>query len=268
MTGRADHNERIIDQFSSQAEGYRKLTGGMASKERGAAFAALIGARPDDIALDVCCGPGSLALELAPHVAHVTGGDLTPAMLEQAGVAQALRGCTNVDWVQGDALQMPFRDGAFSLVTCCAAFHHMHEPGLALAEMVRICRPGGRIVVRDVTPEAAKSAAYDRMERLRDPSHTHALTPEELEWLGANLAVGAPVLHGSVTADLPLEAILATSFPEECTVGDLRAIFEADAREGQDRLGFNARFLDGDLRVSYRQTTAIWIRRESLGGAA
>ncbi len=84
-----DQNERVIDQFSRQAESYGKLTGGMASEERSAAFAALIGTMPDDVALDVCCGPGSLALDLAPYVAHVTGLDLTPAMLDQARVAQA-----------------------------------------------------------------------------------------------------------------------------------------------------------------------------------
>lgn len=265
MADKPDQNERIIGQFSRQAEGYGKLTGGMASEERSAAFAALIGAVPDDLALDVCCGPGSLALDLAPYVARVTGLDLTPAMLDQARSAQVLCGQTNVDWVEGNAFQMPFRDSTFSLVTCSAAFHHMQDPRLALAEMVRVCRSGGRIVVRDVTPEMAKSAAYDRMERLRDPSHTHALTPEELERLGENLPLDAPALHGSVTADLPLEAILATSFPEECSIADLRAMFEADAREDQDRLGFNAQFLDGELRVSYRQTTAIWVRRERVG---
>ncbi len=155
---------------------------------------------------------------------------------------------------------MPFRDSTFSLVTCSAAFHHMQDPRLALAEMVRVCRPGGRIAVRDVTPQVEKSAVYDRMERLRDPSHTHALTPEELGRLGENLPLDSPALHGSVTADLPLDAILASSFPEECPIADLRAMFEADAQEGQDRLGFNARFLDGELHVSYHQMTAIWIR--------
>lgn len=224
-----DQNERVIGQFSRQAEGYGKLTAGMASEERSAAFAALIEATPDDVALDVCCGSGSLALCLAPYVAHVTGLDLTPAMLNQARAAQASHGATNVAWVESNAFRMPFRDGTFSLVTCSAAFHHMQEPRLALAEMVRVCRPGGRIVVRDVTPGAEKSAAYDRMERLSDPSHTHALTPEELKCLGGNLPLDAPALHGSVTADLLLDAILATSFPEACSIAELRAMFEADA---------------------------------------
>ena len=211
--------------------------------------------------LDVCCGPGTMALDLAPHVAHVTGLDLTPAMLEQARRAQAERGCANVDWVEGDVFDLPFEDGAFSLVTCGAAFHHMVDPRLALGEMARVCRPDGRIVARDVTPDATKSVAYDRMERLRDPSHTHALVPAEIARLGQGLPVGTPALHSSTTADLPLDAILATSFPETCTIAEIRAMFLADALSGEDGLGFKARIIKGEICVSYPQTTAIWIKR-------
>ncbi|TCM15323.1 methyltransferase family protein [Novosphingobium sp. PhB165] len=260
MPDEQNHHERVIGQFSLQAASYGKLTCSMASDDRRAAFAALVGAMPDDIALDVCCGPGSLALDLAPFVSHVTGLDLTPAMLDQARAAQASRGIANAEWVVGDAFRMPFPDAAFTLVTCSAAFHHMRDPRLALTEMARVCRAGGRIVVRDVTPEEAKSAAYDRMERLRDPSHVHALTAAELAHLGEGLGLDDPRLHGSITPDLPFDAVLGTSFPDECSIADLRTMFQTDAEEGQDRLGFSARIVDGVLCVSYRQTTAIWIR--------
>jgi ubiquinone/menaquinone biosynthesis C-methylase UbiE len=257
----SDQNQQVLDQFTRQAAGYSRLTGGAAGADRRAGFRALIGAKPDDRVLDVCCGPGTVALDLAPHVAHVTGLDLTPAMLEQARLAQAERGCGNVDWLEGDVFDLPFGDGAFSLVICGAAFHHMVDPRSALREMARVCRPGGRIAVRDVTPDPAKSAAYDRMERLRDPSHTHALVPAELAGLGEGLGLDTPALHSSTTADLPLDAILATSFPELCTIAEIRAMFLADARSGADDLGFKARLIDGEIRVSYAQTTAIWSKR-------
>jgi len=256
----SNHNDRILEQFSQQAEGYSRLTGGMPAEDRQAAFRALVGARADDRVLDVCCGPGTMALDLAPFVAKVTGLDLTPAMLEQARAAQEQRSISNAEWVEGDVFAMPFADGEFSIVTCGAAFHHMPEPRSALSEMVRVCRKGGRIVVRDVTPEAAKSPAYDRMEKLRDPSHTHALTPAELAELGDGLQVGAPELHSSIAADLSLDAILATSFPETSTRAQIREIFLEDARVGDDNLGFKARIIDEEIRVSYAQTTAIWIK--------
>jgi hypothetical protein len=99
------------------------------------------------------------------------------------------------------------------------------------------------------------------MERLRDPSHTHALVQAELAGLGIGLPVGPPALHESITADLPLDAILAASFPEACSIAELRALFRADAVSGEDRLGFDARLIDGELRVSFRQTTAIWLKQ-------
>jgi ubiquinone/menaquinone biosynthesis C-methylase UbiE len=255
-----NHKKQIIDQFTQQAESYGRLTSSLADGGRQAGFRAFIGAMPDDVVLDVCCGTGALALDLAPFVAHVTGLDLTPAMLTQARAAQEARGIKNVTWREGDIYALPFADGAFSLVTSSAAFHHMTAPRAAFAELARVCRPGGRIAVRDVTPEAEKSAAYDRMERLRDPSHTHALTQDELAALGAGLPVSAPALQPSLTPDLPLDAILATSFPEACSIAELREMFAEDARAGEDRLGFHAKLLGTKIFVSYRQTTALWHR--------
>ena len=260
MSRESSHKKQIVGQFTQQAEGYARLTAAAGATDRQAAFRALVHARPDDRVLDVCCGPGTMALDLAPFVAQVTGVDLTPAMLEQARAAQATRGVANVEWMQGDVYAMPFDDGAFSLVVSGAAFHHMTDPRAAFRELVRVCCQGGRIVIRDVTPAQAKVAAYDEMERLRDPSHTHAMTREELSRLGDGQPVSEPSLHGSVAADLRLDAVLATSFPEACSVEDIRAMLREDAMSGEDRWGFDARMIDGEIRVSYPQTTAIWVR--------
>jgi ubiquinone/menaquinone biosynthesis C-methylase UbiE len=261
MSDEANHKEQIIGQFTQQAEGYGRLTGSMADGGRQAAFAALVQARPDDQVLDVCCGTGAIALGLAPYVAQVTGLDLTPAMLAQAKAAQEKQGVSNARWMEGDIYALPFADGTFSLVTSGAAFHHVTNPRDAFRELVRVCRKGGRVVVRDVTPDADKSAAYDRMEILRDPSHTHALTRDEMSRLGEGQPVSPPALHASLAADLPLDAVLATSFPEACSIEDLRAMFYEDALSGEDRLGFKARLVGEEIRVSYAQTTAIWGRR-------
>jgi ubiquinone/menaquinone biosynthesis C-methylase UbiE len=251
------HHAQIIDQFSQQAEGYRQLTASLPS-DRSAGLRAEI--RPDeqDLLLEICCGPGLLTLDFAPYVKHATGLDLTPAMLEQARLQQQLRGIGNVDWISGDADHLPFEDGRFSIVLCSAAFHHLQSPQLAFAQMVRVCRAGGCIVVRDVTPDADKSKPYDTMEIMRDPSHVHALTVDELCALGGDLPVAPPQLTTRLTANLPLEAVLATSFPTLCTRDDLRRLFDQDAREGRDRLGFRASLIDGEVKVSYPMSTAIW----------
>lgn len=261
MNEQTEHDRQIVDQFSQQAEGYRRLTGAMASAERPAIFRSLVEPEPDDLALDVCCGPGTITLALAPYVSHVTGLDVVPAMLNQARIGQTEKGISNVDWIEGAVYALPFADAAFSLVLCCAAFHHLTDPVAAFREMVRVCRAGGRIVVRDMTPADDKVTAYDAMERLRDPSHAHALTPAELAALGAGLPVSDPKLTSTITADLLLDAILATSFPEKVTIEDIRARFREDALSGEDRLGFSARIIDGEIRVSYPMTTALWTRR-------
>ena len=261
MADSASNKHSILEQFSQQAEGYSRLIGGMADERGQFAFRDLVDARTDDHVLDVCCGPGTLALRLAPFVSHVTGLDLTPAMLEQARAAQERKGVANADWVEGDVFALPFTRDAFSLVTCGTAFHHLPDPLAAMNEMVRVCRPGGRIVVVDMTPDAAKSVAFDRMEKLRDPSHVHALSPAEMAGLGEDMEVGAAQLCSSFTADLPLDAILETSFPETCTIEDIRSMFLEDARSGEDRLGFNARLVDGEVQVSYVMSTAIWTKK-------
>ncbi|MBW8755954.1 MAG: methyltransferase domain-containing protein [Sphingomonadales bacterium] len=258
MSETSQHNARIVDQHTQQASGYAKLTQSM-SGERPKRHE-LIGARPDDVLLDIACGPGSLTLELAPHVTHATGFDITPAMLEQARAAQAQKGLTNVDWVQGNAEQLPFPDGAFSLVTCSAAFHHFEQPAAILAEMRRVCRPGGRIVVSDVTPEAGKAAAYDRMEKMRDPSHGHAHPVAELAAIGTGLGMGEPRAQTSLTGPMPYAAVLATSFPEEHSRDELLGLMRADAEAGADELGFKAELAEGEVMVTYPMSTVIWTK--------
>ena len=80
-----------------------------------------------------------------------------------------------------DVLPLPFPAASFSLVFTRYSFHHFLDPKAVLAEMVRVCSPGGRVVVVDVfmsSPEQAE--AYNHMEKLRDPSHMRALALEEL----------------------------------------------------------------------------------------
>jgi ubiquinone/menaquinone biosynthesis C-methylase UbiE len=260
MSRSTDHTSQVIDQFSQQAEGYSRLTASVPS-DRSAALRALIRPCLNDVALEICCGPGALALEFAPDVKHATGLDLTPAMLEQAKLKQLQKGIDNVDWIVGDANSIPFEDAHFSIVLCSAAFHHLEQPHRVFAEMVRVCRSGGHIAVRDVTPASAKAERYDSMEKMRDPSHVHALTVDEMRGLGSGLPVEEVSITTSLTAHLPFEAILATSFPTTCSREDILSILREDALSGIDRLGFGATLIDGQVRVSYPVSTGLWRRQ-------
>lgn len=84
--------------------------------------------QPTDSTLDVACGPGVLACAFAEVARHVIGIDTTPTMLEQARKLQAEKGLANMSWRQGDVAQLPFDDGAFSLVVSRYAFRHVLDP--------------------------------------------------------------------------------------------------------------------------------------------
>ncbi|MBS1788203.1 MAG: class I SAM-dependent methyltransferase [Acidobacteria bacterium] len=133
-----------------------------------------------DNVLDVACGPGLTACAAASVAAHVTGIDLTPAMIERAKVRQAELGLVNLSWQIGDVYSLPFDDSSFSLVLTRFSFHHFLNPAGVLAEMLRVCQPGGRIMVWDSVPDADKADAYNQLEKLKDPSHARALPEDEL----------------------------------------------------------------------------------------
>jgi ubiquinone/menaquinone biosynthesis C-methylase UbiE len=135
----------------------------------------------DDKVLDVACGPGIIACEFAKKVFHVTGIDITPAMIEEAKNLQREKKIDNVDWKLGDVTKLPFEDGSYSLVVTRYSFHHLIEQKQVLEEMKRVCKPNGKILIIDVTPDKDKVDAYNYVEKLRDSSHTRALTFDELK---------------------------------------------------------------------------------------
>jgi len=139
--------------------------------------------RGDERALDSGTGSGALAFALAPHVREVVGVDLVPELLEQA--RKRADQVPNVSFVEGDATKLPFDYGAFDLSGTLRTLHHIARPELAVAELVRVTRPRGRVLVIDqiapVDPVAA--AELNRFERARDPSHTRALADVDMRGL-------------------------------------------------------------------------------------
>lgn len=132
--------------------------------------------------LDVATGPGFIALLLAEQARYVVGVDLTRALLERAQARGREQGAGNVSFVEGEAGALPVRAEAFDVVTCHKALHHFPEPERALAEMHRVLKPGGRLVLGDTlsSEDPEKSALHNRLERMRDPSHVRMYPLSEL----------------------------------------------------------------------------------------
>lgn len=123
--------------------------------------------------LDLGCGAGHTALFFAPHVAEVHGLDLSEPMMEQGRRMAAERGLDNLSWHRGEAEALPFPDAHFELVTSRQSAHHYEDLDRALAEVTRVLKPGGRLVVVDcVAPENhAGDTFLNTFEVLRDASH-------------------------------------------------------------------------------------------------
>jgi SAM-dependent methyltransferase len=105
---------------------------------------------PRGTGLDVGCGTGVLAARLAAAGYDMTGCDPSAGMLEVMR-----RDRPEIEAVQASGTDLPFADGAFDLVMCVAVMHHVADPGdvrRTLQEMVRVARPGGRILVWDHNP--------------------------------------------------------------------------------------------------------------------
>ncbi len=235
----------ILDQFSRQAIPFSQMHGqDDESLYRLMIETADIG--PEDHVLDVACGPGLVACAVAKVARQVTGIDLTPAMIDQARVRQSELGLPNLRWLVGDAQPLPFADATFSRIVTRYSFHHFTDTAGVFAEMVRVCKPGGRICVADVfTTTAEQAEAYDRLERLRDPSHTHALLLTELEGLFAGLS---DVRREYYRYPVKVESLLARSFPVPGGAEGFRQAVEADV--GVDCLGIAAT-REGGLGFSF-----------------
>ena len=241
------HRAQILDQFTRQATPFSTSP----SIRDEAALKLVIefsGVGAGDTVLDVACGPGILACAFARVAKHVTGIDITPAMLEKARALQKDQGLGNLTWDHGDVTPLPYGDGRFTVVTSRFAFHHFLEPKAVLTEMVRSCAPGGTVLVIDSAPAREKADAFNRMEKLRDPSHTRALPIEEHRALFA--AVGLPeprITWYRLQAEL--EGLITRSFPNPGDDQKLRAIFEAALVS--DDLDMQVHRADGAIRLSY-----------------
>jgi demethylmenaquinone methyltransferase/2-methoxy-6-polyprenyl-1,4-benzoquinol methylase len=152
------------DQFATQVRGMfdriagvydlmnTAMTAGLHHRwrERAADLAEL---EPGSAALDVCCGTGDLALELTGRVApggEVVGCDFSEPMLDLARAKAVERGA-EVQFEWADALELPYEDARFDAVTVGFGVRNLSDLDLGFAEMSRVLRPGGRLVILEIT---------------------------------------------------------------------------------------------------------------------
>lgn len=139
--------------------------------------------RGDERALDAGTGTGALAFALAPLVREVVGVDLVPELLDEARRRAA--SFPNVELLEGDVTRLSFADESFDLAATASTVHHVARPELLVAELARVTRPGGTILVVDQIAPVDPLAALElnRFEHARDPSHARILADVDLRYL-------------------------------------------------------------------------------------
>jgi len=247
------HQDLILDQFTRQATVFSTAPT-ITDEDALRMIVDTAGPKPDDRLLDVACGPGLVVCAFAPHVREATGIDVTPAMLERARKLATDKGLANITWRQGDVYSLHYDDASFTIVTTRFSCHHFLDPVAVLREMVRVCAPGGRVIVVDdyASEDPSKAAEFNRLEKLRDPSHSRCLTLRELKGLFGAAGLPEPdATFYELRGDVP--GLLARSFPNPGD--DLKIVEMFKASAADDRLGVPVR-LDAD-NIYYAYPVAI-----------
>jgi SAM-dependent methyltransferase len=166
---------RTVEAFGDYAVTYRAQFADL--------LAEMVSARSSDCVVDLACGPGTLALQFARRARQVNAVDLTPAMLARARRTAQDERLANLTFTIGDAQMLPFADGSLDISVTSYSLHHMPHPERMILEMARVVKRGGRVGIIDiVVPEdAARAEAANRIEIVRDPSHTRSLQRSDFD---------------------------------------------------------------------------------------
>lgn len=198
-----DIKQAVQEQFGPVAANYRTSPVHAAGEDL-AAIAVVVRQYAAPLVLDVGCGAGHVARTVAPLSAQVVALDLTETMLAEVRQLMAEHGISNVETKQGDVERLPYADASFDVVITRYSAHHWPDPDRAIAECLRVLRPGGRLLISDiVAPDAPTNDSFlQTLEVLRDPSHVRDHRVAEWQAIFARCAAPSRLL---LTWQVPID---------------------------------------------------------------
>jgi len=158
-TGRlpAEGVQRMFDRIAPVYDAMnRVMTAGLDRRWRRITVEQVV--RKGDRVLDACCGTGDLAIAARAHGAGVVGVDFSEAMLERARAKSS-----EIEWVRGDVLALPFDDASFDAVTVGFGVRNVDDLDAGLRELRRVLRPGGRLGILEITRPRGVVAPFYRL---------------------------------------------------------------------------------------------------------
>jgi ubiquinone/menaquinone biosynthesis C-methylase UbiE len=237
------HDEVVRDSFRHQVDAFSGPDSVYARREGPLAWIEPLDASM--IVLDVACGAAHAAESVAPLVRQFVGIDLTSELLDLG--AERLRQCgmDNVLLQEGNARALPFVRGSFDIVFCRSSLHHFEDPQGAVAEMTRVTRPGGRVVLVDlVAPAGIDRDRFDHLHRLLDPSHVRTFVEGELA--GA-FPTGTTISYADTSVyRFPIDVAMSDQSDRDAVLSALR-----DECQGGQRTGFDPADDNGAIVVSF-----------------
>ncbi len=207
---------------------------------------------PSDAALDLCYGPSPLASALTPRVGRLVSLDLGPqavscGQIRETAPRSPRPGSSDprlTPAAPADPVVLPYADGEFSLVTTRFTLLRMADPGAVLREMLRVCRPDGRIVLADLARTNCSSDHRDALERVRDPGFR--ATPPIGDLVAMVESAGSRVRRlDLLTVERPAEPWLASA-RDPGIAARLRDVLLAEV-DGGPKTGARPRIIGGEL---------------------
>jgi ubiquinone/menaquinone biosynthesis C-methylase UbiE len=220
------------------------------------AFIGRLNIKTGEKVLDVACGSGNLAIVAAKQGADVTGVDIATNLIEAARGRASAEGL-DIRFDEGDAESLPYEDNSFDTVVSMFGAMFAPRPDMVASELVRVCRPGGRIAMANWTPEGFAGQMFKLAGKYLPPPNM----PRPVEW-GIEQTVRER--FGDNVADLDATKRLADmkfDFPPADVVELFRQYF------GPTRMAFDA--LDDQNGQSYRSDLeSLWSQNniDSSGG--
>lgn len=234
------HDDQVNQQFGPAASAY--LTS--ATHAQGAdleKLARILNGKSTASVLDLGCGAGHVSFAVAAHAGTVTAYDLSDDMLAVVAAEASRRGLTNIETRRGIAEALPFPDGSFDYVLTRFSAHHWNDLPQAMAEMRRVLKDDGHVIVIDVIAPASPlmDTHLQSLELLRDVSHVRNYSVAE--WTRCLTDAGLQI-DASGQWKLPLEfnAWVARIKTPADRVAVIRGLLQGAPQEVRDYLAVQA----------------------------
>lgn len=226
-----DHREIVKRQFDIQAQNFSNWSV-TRNEEYMQAYFEFIGFQKGDELLDVACGTGEFSIFCARRIKGVHGIDISEGMIELAQKQDRANGLANLTFECQDVEHIPCADSSFSVVQCRSAFHHMDDYPRVFEEMLRCCRPGGRLAVQDIMAydDQKVNSFFEALEKEVDVSHNATLHRQEFIDLFDRNQVEV-IRSFVVEVELNFREYLGHAFQSEGSLERIRGLVEDGLRD-------------------------------------